>query len=118
MGGRPAEHSRTGQELSGVGSVRAMDPASTLQPVPEDWQRCLAIVAHPDDLEFGASCALARWTGQGKTVVEVLATRGEAGIDGMAPDEARRVRTEEQLAGPTGAEVGVGAAIAFELIPS
>lgn len=69
-----------------------------LQAVPEDWDRCLAIVAHPDDLEFGASCALARWTAQGKTVVEVLATRGEAGIDGMEPAEAARVRGEEQRA--------------------
>ena len=78
-----------------------------LEPVPEDWTRCLAIVAHPDDLEFGASCALARWTGQGKTVVEVLATRGEAGIDGMEPVEAARVRTLEQEA--SGAVVGASA---------
>ncbi len=84
-----------------------MDPSAPLEPVPEDWERCLAVVAHPDDLEFGASCALARWTGQGKTVVELLATRGEAGIDGMAPDEAARVRTEEQLA--SGALVGASA---------
>ncbi|WP_067458298.1 PIG-L deacetylase family protein [Actinomadura macra] len=65
--------------------------------VPEDWERALAIVAHPDDLEYGGSTAVAKWTGQGKTVVEVLATRGEAGIDGMDPDEVRRVRTEEQI---------------------
>lgn len=78
-----------------------------LEPVPEDWERCLAVVAHPDDLEFGASCALARWSGQGKAVVEVLATRGEAGIDGMAPAEAARVRTEEQEA--SGAIVGARA---------
>jgi LmbE family N-acetylglucosaminyl deacetylase len=69
-----------------------------LQPVPEDWDRCLAVVAHPDDLEFGAAAALARWTAQGKTVTEVLATRGEAGIDGMEPAEAARIRTEEQEA--------------------
>jgi len=75
-----------------------------LQPVPEEWDRCLAIVAHPDDLEFGASCALARWTSQGKVVVEALATRGEAGIDGMEPREAAKVRTEEQQA--SGAAVG------------
>lgn len=82
-------------------------PELDLPPVPEDWSRCLAVVAHPDDLEFGASCALARWTAQGKDVVEVLATRGEAGIDGLAPDEAARVRTEEQLA--SGAVVGASA---------
>jgi len=78
-----------------------------LEVVPEDWERCLAVVAHPDDLEFGAACALARWTRQGKTVVEVLATRGEAGIDGMAPDEAARVRTAEQEA--SAAVVGASA---------
>ncbi|MFG2002977.1 PIG-L deacetylase family protein [Spirillospora sp. NPDC048911] len=65
--------------------------------VPEDWQRALAIVAHPDDLEYGASAAVARWTAQGKTVVQVLATRGEAGIDSMDPDDVRAVRTREQI---------------------
>lgn len=79
----------------------------TLEPVPEDWDRCLALVAHPDDLEFGASSALARWTGQGKTVVQVLATRGEAGIQSMEPTEAARVRTAEQEA--SGAIVGASA---------
>lgn len=107
MGRRAAEHPRAGHGLSDIGSVAAMEPAAPLEPVPEDWERCLAIVAHPDDLEFGASCALARWAGQGKTVVEVLATRGEAGIDGMVPDEARRVRAEEQQA--SGAVVGASA---------
>ncbi|MFI0448767.1 PIG-L deacetylase family protein [Actinomadura sp. 6N118] len=68
-----------------------------MEAVPEDWQRALAIVAHPDDLEYGASTAVAKWTAQGKTVVEVLATRGEAGIDSMDPDDVRAIRTEEQI---------------------
>jgi LmbE family N-acetylglucosaminyl deacetylase len=76
-----------------------------LEAVPEDWDRCLAVVAHPDDLEYGSSCALARWTAQGKTVVQVLATRGEAGIDGIEPVECASLRTAEQIAGA--AEVGV-----------
>jgi LmbE family N-acetylglucosaminyl deacetylase len=67
-----------------------------LELVPEDWQRGLAVVAHPDDLEYGAASAIARWTRQGKTVVYCLVTSGEAGIDTMAPDEAARVRQEEQ----------------------
>src|SRR4029453_4838770 len=67
-----------------------------LQPVDEDWQRGLAIVAHPDDLEFGAAAAVARWTGQGKEVVYVLLTSGEAGMDGMAPGQAGPLREEEQ----------------------
>jgi LmbE family N-acetylglucosaminyl deacetylase len=88
-----------------------VDPGSvapmTLEPVPEDWDRCLAVVAHPDDLEYGSAAALARWTRQGKTAVEVLATRGEAGIATMAPDETARVRTAEQEA--SGAIVGADA---------
>jgi hypothetical protein len=37
-----------------------------LELLCEGWQRGLAIVAHPDDLEFGAAAAIARWIGQGK----------------------------------------------------
>jgi LmbE family N-acetylglucosaminyl deacetylase len=67
-----------------------------LQPVDESWQRGLAIVAHPDDLEFGAAAAVARWTGQGKEIIYVLLTSGEAGIDGMDPAEAAPLREQEQ----------------------
>ncbi|GHF30057.1 GlcNAc-PI de-N-acetylase [Amycolatopsis deserti] len=66
--------------------------------MPEDWNRALAVVAHPDDLEYGAAGAIARWTGQGKSVVYVLASRGEAGIDSLPPEEAGPLRTREQLA--------------------
>ncbi|MFC0505968.1 PIG-L deacetylase family protein [Micromonospora costi] len=78
---------------------------AALEPVTEDWQRALAVVAHPDDLEFGAAAAVARWTGQGKQVVYCLVTSGEAGIDGMEPEQARRVREQEQRA--SAAVVGV-----------
>ena len=66
------------------------------EPVPEDWSRALAVVAHPDDMEYGAAAAIARWTAQGKDVVYCLATHGEAGIDGMAPEEAGPLREREQ----------------------
>ena len=69
----------------------------TLEPLPEDWERALCVVAHPDDLEFGAAAAVARWTGQGKEVVYCMVTSGEAGIDGIAPDECRAVREAEQV---------------------
>ncbi|RJL35991.1 PIG-L deacetylase family protein [Bailinhaonella thermotolerans] len=78
-----------------------------LPALPDDWRRCLAVVAHPDDLEYGAAAAVARWTDEGREVVYVLATRGEAGIDTMAPEEAARVREEEERAGA--ALVGVKA---------
>jgi LmbE family N-acetylglucosaminyl deacetylase len=67
-----------------------------LEPLDEEWERALAVVAHPDDLEFGSAGAIARWTGQGKTIVYCLLTSGEAGIDGMHPDETRVVREAEQ----------------------
>ena len=66
------------------------------QFVPEDWQRALAVVAHPDDLEYGVASAVARWTDQGKEVRYCLVTSGEAGIDSMPPDECARVRQEEE----------------------
>ena len=49
-----------------------------LTVVPEDFSSALAIVAHPDDLEYGAASAIARWTGQGKKIDYLLATCGEA----------------------------------------
>lgn len=67
-----------------------------LEIVPEDWQRALCVVAHPDDLEYGAAAAIARWTDQGKEITYLLVTSGEAGIDSMAPDECARVRQEEE----------------------
>lgn len=70
--------------------------ADRLEPMPDDWERGLAIVAHPDDLEYGAASAIAAWTSAGKDLRYVLVTRGEAGIDGVAPDECARLRSEEQ----------------------
>ena len=67
-----------------------------MQPMPEDWTTAVAVVAHPDDLEYGVASAIARWTGQGKKITYLLATRGEAGIAGMAPTETAPLREEEE----------------------
>ena len=67
-----------------------------LERFEEDVGRVLAIAAHPDDLEYGAAAAVARWTRSGHEVVYVLATRGEAGIDSLPPDECGPVRVDEQ----------------------
>lgn len=74
-----------------------MDAVQPLEPVVEDWQKALAVVAHPDDLEFGAAAAIARWTGQGKQVAYCLLTSGEAGIDGVDPAECGPLREAEQI---------------------
>ncbi len=67
-----------------------------MQPMPEDWDRAVAVVAHPDDLEYGVAAAIARWTRQGRHVCYVIATRGEAGIEGMAPETTGPLREEEE----------------------
>ncbi len=73
-----------------------MNERPVLRPLTEDWQRALVVVAHPDDMEFGAAAAVARWTSQGKDIAYCLVTSGEAGIDSLPPDECRVVREEEQ----------------------
>lgn len=80
-------------------------PVDQLAPMPEDWQRALAIVAHPDDLEYGAAGAVASWTEAGREVSYLLVSRGEAGIDGIAPADAAPLREREQRA--SAAVVGV-----------
>ncbi|HEY2505065.1 MAG TPA: PIG-L deacetylase family protein [Streptosporangiaceae bacterium] len=62
----------------------------------EDWSRAVCVVAHPDDLEYGAASAVARWTRQGKQVAYVLATSGEAGIAGQDPAEVGPLREDEE----------------------
>lgn len=74
------------------------DHGNELEAVPEDWNRALAVVAHPDDMEYGAASAVARWTRQGKDVRYLLVTRGEAGIDSMSPRESMAARAGEQEA--------------------
>ena len=74
-------------------------------PMPEEWNCAVAVAAHPDDLEYGAASAIARWTRQGKKVTYLLATRGEAGIAGMAPAQVGPLRVAEEQA--SAAVVGV-----------
>jgi LmbE family N-acetylglucosaminyl deacetylase len=78
-----------------------------LHPMPDDWQRALAVVAHPDDLEYGCSAAVAGWTDSGRDVAYLLASRGEAGIDTIEPAACAPLREREQRA--SAAVVGVSA---------
>lgn len=64
-----------------------------------DTRRALVVVAHPDDAEYGASCAVAAWTAAGTAVTYLLLTRGEAGIASMDPAEVGPLREQEQRAG-------------------
>jgi LmbE family N-acetylglucosaminyl deacetylase len=67
-----------------------------LEAFPQDWQTALVLVAHPDDPEYGMAAAVAEWTAEGRDVHYVLATRGEAGIAGLAPAASGPLRVTEQ----------------------
>ena len=70
-------------------------------------ERVLAVMAHPDDVDFGASGTIKTWTDAGVQVSYCLVTDGDAG--GFDPDVPRseipRIRREEQRA--AGAVLGV-----------
>jgi LmbE family N-acetylglucosaminyl deacetylase len=65
--------------------------------VPES---ALAVVAHPDDIEFGAVGTLARWVKHGCRVAYLLLTSGDVGIaeDGLTRQQAMEIREAEQRA--------------------
>jgi LmbE family N-acetylglucosaminyl deacetylase len=69
--------------------------------------RVLAVTAHPDDIDFGASGTVARWIDAGVAVTYCVITDGDAG--GFDPDVARSeipgIRRAEQVA--AAAAVGV-----------
>lgn len=105
---RPERETGRGHATRGACQAGAMtDAIDQLEPMPADWTRGMAIVAHPDDVEYGASAAVAAWTNAGKEFTYVLASRGEAGIDTIAPAESAPVREAEQRA--SAAVVGVSA---------
>jgi LmbE family N-acetylglucosaminyl deacetylase len=65
----------------------------------EDFRRVLCVMAHPDDVEYGTSSAVAAWTARGVDVAYLLLTRGEAGMDNSPPERTAELRTQEQIAG-------------------
>jgi LmbE family N-acetylglucosaminyl deacetylase len=81
-------------------------PPVLLPSFPDDaFESVLCVVAHPDDVEYGTSSAVAAWTARGIEVRYLLLTKGEAGMDALDPDLTRELRTAEQMA--AGEAVGV-----------
>ncbi|MCW2777395.1 MAG: LmbE family protein [Frankiales bacterium] len=70
-------------------------------------ERALVVVAHPDDLDFGAGGTIASWTAQGTVVSYCIITDGDAGgFDPTVPrDQIGGIRQGEQRA--AGKELGV-----------
>lgn len=75
------------------------------QHFPTDWTTALVLVPHPDDPEYGMAAAVHHWTSEGRKVIYTLATSGEAGIEGMSPQECGPLREHEQRR--SAARVGV-----------
>jgi LmbE family N-acetylglucosaminyl deacetylase len=76
------------------------EDVSKLPPLGHDGPKTLmAIMAHPDDIDFGSSGSVAKWCAGGWTVYYVLATSGDKGTHGdMTPQELAATREEEQRA--------------------
>jgi LmbE family N-acetylglucosaminyl deacetylase len=62
--------------------------------------RILVIVAHPDDIEFGAAGSIARWTDDGAQITYCIITDGAAGSNDPKTniEDLKRIRREEQIA--------------------
>jgi LmbE family N-acetylglucosaminyl deacetylase len=60
----------------------------------------MAIMAHPDDIDFGSAGSIAKWCDEGWTVYYVLATSGDKGTHdpNMTRQELAAIREEEQRA--------------------
>ncbi len=72
-------------------------------------QRVMAIFAHPDDPEFFAGGALAKWGAEGKDLVYVLATSGDKGSDDVEMTHDRLIATRENEQRAAAACAGVKA---------
>jgi LmbE family N-acetylglucosaminyl deacetylase len=61
-------------------------------------ESAMAIVAHPDDIEYSCAGTLARWTKAGARISYVLCTSGDVGIDepAMTRSQAAAIREAEQ----------------------
>jgi len=63
--------------------------------IPES---AMAVVAHPDDIEFSCAGTLARWARAGARISFVLCTSGDVGIDDqdITRSKATEIREEEE----------------------
>ena len=77
---------------------------TTAEPIAPE--RVLAVVAHPDDVDYGSAGTIAQWTSRGVEVAYCIATYGDAGgFDDTPREKMAALRESEQRA--AAAAVGV-----------
>ena len=123
---RPARRETSADLLSstwppGRARVHPAGPASHVE-VPDTSarrpERVLAVAAHPDDLDFGASGTVASWVAAGAEATYLVITRGDqGGFDDTPREHMPAIREKEQrdaaaaVACPTsGSSTGSGTA--------
>ena len=92
---------RSGRGAPGGGGFFPGEAPRKLPPLGHDGPKTLmAIMAHPDDIDFGSSGSVAKWCSEGWTVYYVLATSGDKGTHDakLSPQELAAIREEEQRA--------------------
>ena len=59
----------------------------------------MVVTAHPDDAEFGTAGTVARWAGEGRSIVYIVCNSGEKGTSdlNMKPEKLAKIREQEQL---------------------
>ncbi|MEX1352324.1 MAG: PIG-L family deacetylase, partial [Desulfobacterales bacterium] len=62
-------------------------------------ERVMVISPHPDDVDFGCSGTIARWSRMGVDITYVICTSGDKGTDlPMASESIAAIREKEQVA--------------------
>jgi LmbE family N-acetylglucosaminyl deacetylase len=70
-------------------------------------QRVLVVMAHPDDIEFGAAGSIAHWVEQGAQVTYCIVTNGAAGSNDPSMDMEVLIETRQEEQRQAAAKVGV-----------
>jgi LmbE family N-acetylglucosaminyl deacetylase len=78
-----------------------------LKAATQTPRRVLAIAAHPDDIEFGASGSIARWVKEGAQVTYCIVTDGAAGSNTPDEDLKALVQTRQAEQCEAAEKVGV-----------
>jgi LmbE family N-acetylglucosaminyl deacetylase len=88
-----------GKKTNGRNPFDYGEDVSKLPPIGHDGPKTLmAIMAHPDDIDFGSSGSVAKWCAEGWTIYYVLTTSGDKGTHepGISGQQLAAIREEEQ----------------------